>query len=164
MNFTADWLKGRLHYDPLTGQFKWLVNVARRSPAGSVAGTFEARGYIRISIEGRKYLAHRLAWLYMTGEWPKNQIDHRDLNASNNAWSNLREATHGQNIANQGARKNNLSGWKGIYFRHKRRKWRAAIYIESRKVDLGLFACPAAAHLAYLLAAVRHFGEFARGR
>jgi hypothetical protein len=86
-------------YDPDTGLFTRLVTTGSRSQAGEIAGSKDSQGYWQISINHRVHRAHRLAWLYMMGEWPDAEIDHRDLNRSNNRWSNLRPATRAQNEA-----------------------------------------------------------------
>jgi HNH endonuclease len=101
-------------YDPHTGVF------LRRQPqasehVGDVAGCRTSEGYWRIHVDGRSYFAHRLAWLYMTGKWPKDQIDHINLDGSDNRWGNLRGATNGQNQANSLTRGHNTSGFKGAY-------------------------------------------------
>ena len=102
-------LKELLTYDPETGYFTRNVNV-KGANAGERAGTITAKGYIAIGIDRKHYLAHRLAFLYMTGEWPKELVDHKDTIKINNKWENLREATNSQNKRNVGARKTNKSG------------------------------------------------------
>src|SRR5665213_3102737 len=97
-------LKKLLHYDPLTGMFTWRITHGRhdRWKAGARAGNLhksDRRWLIRI--EGIRYKAHRLAWLYMTGRWPRDQIDHKDTDSSNNVFTNLREATNAQNQQNR---------------------------------------------------------------
>ena len=106
-------LKELLTYDPETGYFTRNVNV-KGANAGERAGTITAKGYIAIGIDRKHYLAHRLAFLYMTGQWPKELVDHKDTIKINNKWENLREATNSQNKRNVGARKTNKSGLKGI--------------------------------------------------
>lgn len=95
-------LKELLHYNPETGVFTWARSVGQRARIGRVAGSKVPSGYIKISVSKRVYSAHRLAWLYMTGSWPENEIDHVDNNPSNNAFSNLRAATKSQNAQNRG--------------------------------------------------------------
>ena len=157
--------RARLHdvldYDSKTGEFRWRERVSRSVKAGDVAGLVNRDGYRRITIEGRKYPAHRLAWLYMTGKWCPLFIDHRDGNPSNNCWSNLRRATLSQNNANRRVHRNNKCGFKGVV-RNQIGRWVASIYKNGRRYHLGCFATPQDAHAAYVAAARRLFGEFAR--
>src|SRR5690348_14306740 len=109
-------LRAMLNYDPETGLFTWRhTGKGRKATVGS-----NSHGYvsIRLTVRGKKkgYLAHRLAWFYTYGEWPKNLIDHIDMNPANNAISNLREATHSTNKANRRAPANNSTGFKGVSF------------------------------------------------
>jgi citrate synthase len=94
MDLTAEELRRVLHYDPDTGIFTWKVTLSNRNPAGKKAGCIDHYGYIMMSIHGKRYKAHRLAWLYMTGAWPTNQIDHKFNNRSDNRFSELREADY----------------------------------------------------------------------
>jgi hypothetical protein len=158
---THERLLSVLHYDPATGRFTWLVQISNIS-AGSEAGSDHGNGYIEIGLDGTSHFAHRLAWFYMTGEWPSGQIDHRDLDRSNNRWRNLRPATHGQNVHNSGPRKNNSHGFKGAFFSKKARKWGAQIMFRRQKYSLGYFDTPQEAHAAYAQKAIELHGEFAR--
>src|SRR5579863_2482235 len=99
---TQERLKELLHYDPDTGLFTRLVTVAAfGAQKGKIAGNVDKKfGYCLIRIDGRGYLAHRLAFLYMTDSIPE-EVDHRDLNRSNNKWINLRAARHVDNMRNQ---------------------------------------------------------------
>lgn len=90
---TQEVLKSLLYYDPETGIFVWLVT-RQRSPAGKEAGGYDEKGYRRICVNGTKVRAHRLAWLYMTGEWPEDQLDHINGLKDDNRFVNLREATN----------------------------------------------------------------------
>lgn len=158
-------LKQALHYTPETGIFIRIGHSAGRAILGEAAGFVDdTTGYRRIGVKGKQYYAHRLAWLYMTGEWPKEQIDHRDLDKDNNRWDNLREATHLQNNFNHGLRKDNESRLKGVRLQKqcKSQRWAARIRIQKVEYHLGLFNCPAAAHFIYLVAADKAHGEFAR--
>ena len=152
-------LRELLHYDEDTGEFRWLERVARRIERGDVAGIVD-QGYRRITIQGRHYRAHHLAWLYMTGKWCSQVIDHRDGNGSNNRWVNLRPATKSQNSANKRLYRNNACGLKGVC--RERSRWRAAINKNGRRFHLGNFLTPEDAHAAYVKAARKLFGEFAR--
>ena len=153
---TAIRLRSQLVYDPETGIFRRRIDVSNVK-AGSVAGTL-VRGYRIIAIDGKRYPAHRLAWLYVTGDWPIGEVDHRDLDRDNNRWINLRDASRSQNQGNRKIRRGNLSGWKGVTWHRRDKRWRAQL----GKRYLGGFTCPAAAHFKYLVEAAKHFGDFAR--
>jgi hypothetical protein len=131
-------LKELLHYDPETGIFRWRVSTAPRVKPWDVAGS-PSHGYILIMAKGVRSPAHRIAWFYMTGEWPKHQIDHIDGVRSNNVWSNLRSATLKQNLENLSLAKNNTSGFRGVSWDKKEKKWRAYITHNKKRIHLGYF-------------------------
>lgn len=162
MKLTQERLKQILHYDPQSGDWTRLVTRNNNAKMGVVAGSKKPTGYILIGVDGTIYRAHRLAWLYMTGRWPRNQIDHKDGNPSNNCWLNLREATNGQNKANSLKNSNNTSGLKGVSWNKFHKKWYAYIGLNGRKESLGYYQTKEEAHSAYLAAAKANFGEFAR--
>jgi len=118
--------------------------------------------YRQIKIDGANYQASRLAVLWMTGQWPKRKydVDHRNLNKGDDRWSNLREATRSQNKANIPGR--SRAGLKGVTFNPVRGKYIAQITVNRRAVNLGRFDDPQSAHAAYVAAASKHFGQFAR--
>lgn len=168
MTLDADTVRRLFDYDPKTGIFRWRVRGAQNTPAGKEAGTIRPRRYRGddlkyrcVSYKGRRYLVHRLAFLYMTGCWPADQIDHIDGDGLNNAWSNLREATNSQNQANsRSLKRGSVTGFRGVYIRGK--KFQARIMVERRNYHLGIFNTAEEAYAAYCEAARRHFGEFAR--
>lgn len=155
-------LKELLHYDPETGLFRWKVCRKRpKANPGDVAGKrHPSQAYIRIGFDGWMWLAHRLAFLYMAGEWPGEQVDHIDGDPLNNKWSNLRAATPAENLSNARRRRANKSGYKGVS--RIRNKWRAAITKNGKCHYLGVFETPEQAHAAYCAAAVKLAGQFAR--
>jgi HNH endonuclease len=157
---TAERLRELLNYDPETGVFTWRLADGRLVTGGDVAGTRHSRGYIVISVGGRRYFAHRLAWLYVTGAWPTHHIDHVNGVAHDNRIANLREATPAQNTRNGKLHRDNKSGLKGVS--RAGNHWRATIGIGRRTVHLGCFKTPEAAHAAYCVAARKHHGEFHR--
>ena len=160
-SLTQQRLKELLTYDPDTGEFTWIVSTARRIRVGDKAGHIGTRGYRDIRIDGIKHRAHRLAFLYMTGNFPVIELDHWDRNRSNNRWRNLREATTGDNKANTSRRSDNMSGRKGVHWNERDRNWRANICRNGRRFHLGYFVSVGEAHEAYVAAAKKHFGEFA---
>lgn len=164
-SLTADRLKSLLKYEPETGIFTWLVARSRNKPAGTIAGSVSTRGYCLIRVDGRRYYAHRLAWLYMVGEWPSEQVDHADTDKLNNCWRNLRAATHAQNISNRAVHKTTESGLKGAYYKRgplRAKPWASIIKLGPKTKHLGYFHTPEEANAAYAKAAGEAFGDFAR--
>jgi hypothetical protein len=159
---TAERLRELLDYDQETGRLTNKVSRGASAPAGQLAGSkFRyPDGYPRVTINGKMYLAHRLAWLYVTGVWPVAQIDHINGVSDDNRFANLREASASENSRNSKLPTSNTSGFKGVC-RH-RKGWQATIRIDGRTVYLGMFKTPEAAHAAYCAAAREHHGEFAR--
>ncbi len=131
-------LKYALSYDELTGVFKWRNPNANRMSVGDVAGG-EQHGYIKIKLHSKLYSAHRLAWLYIYGEMPDDEIDHIDGNKSNNAIKNLRDVSHRENMMNMKKARNNKSGLTGVYLRKDNGKLGASIRVDTKIKHLGLF-------------------------
>lgn len=160
---TRDRLVEVLDYDQETGHFTWKQTMGGRAIKGQKAGTPHSKGYTRITVDQEQYLAHRLAWLYINGEMPKQStVDHIDGDPSNDRIANLREATFADNLANRGAQSNNTSGCKGVSFDKKNNAWAVAIWRHGKKHWLGRFANKKDASDAYAVAASRLAGEFAR--
>ena len=154
-------LKELLDYDPLAGIFVWRVRASNRVKVGDVAGNLSAYGYRLIRIDGRMYMAHRLAWLYMTGTWPDRFVDHKNMVRDDNRWCNLRAATMSKNKANAKRPANNTSGFKGVHLLKRAKRYWACITVNGETKSLGCFSTPEAAHRAYMKAAEQYFGEFA---
>jgi HNH endonuclease/AP2 domain len=154
----AERLREILIYSPSTGEFRWRIG-RQGVAAGSMAGC-NNRGYRRIGIDGHLRIASRLAFLWMTGEWPRQDMDHINRNRSDDRWANLREASRTQNNANRGMR-NNTGGMRGAIRDKKRRKWLAQVKISGKTRNLGRFATIWAAARAYDRAAIEAHGEFA---
>jgi len=129
-------LKKLLHYNPETGQFTRLITVSSGAMEGDIAGTNDGDRYLRIGINGVLYSAHRLAWLYMNEEWPKNQIDHINHNGLDNRILNLREVDNVKNSQNRSLALNNTSGVTGVYFCKKSYKWISQIKIPGKRITL----------------------------
>jgi hypothetical protein len=115
-------LKELLNYDPDTGVFTYRQKCGKKR-AGDVAGTINDKGYTVITIDYRIYPAHRLAWLYVHGEWPKQQVDHINRIRNDNRIASLRDVNQSENILNASMLSNNKSGHKGVYFCNTRKKW-----------------------------------------
>jgi hypothetical protein len=156
-------------YDPETGVLTWQVRTSNRikigDPAGCIAihGKEKKRRVLVLRVDGELYLASRIIWLIVTGEWPERLVDHKDRDPINNRWVNLRLATHTQNSGN--LLRANRHGLKGIssetignYTRYK-----AEITKHGKRTHLGWFPTPEEAHAAYIGAAIMLFEEFARG-
>lgn len=164
-DITAKQLRAVLEYEPHTGMFIWR----ERGPgdpfnswAGLRAGAKRDAGYIVIRINYRLYRAHRLAWLYVHGRWPKEEIDHINGDPSDNRISNLRLATSSNQRMNSRRRSDNTSGFKGVWWEKRRGHWVAEIMHEGRRHHLGAFTTAEDAHAARIEAARRLHGTFAR--
>jgi hypothetical protein len=154
-----------LSYDPATGIFTWRIDRSalgdngNNPKAGDVAGSLSKRhGYREIGINGSLYRANRLAWLYMTGAWPVNDVDHENLDKGDDSWSNLRLGTRAQNLANR--KPYGKSGVKGV--RVRKGRFIAQITVDRKQIYLGSFDEIEAAAAAYEAAAKLHYGQFAR--
>ncbi len=136
---TQEYLKSILHYEPTTGVFKWKKKRNGVLHPELIAGTIHIKGYNHIKINGKEHKSHRLAWLYMTGSFPVNQIDHKNRKRADNRFSNLREATNLQNQQNTGKRPNNTSGYPGVMWRKDRQKWIATLVYKGKRICFGSF-------------------------
>lgn len=143
-------LREILNYDSLTGIFTWIVKPNKKLPAGIRAGCTGA-GYRRIHFDGKLYMEHRLAWLYVYGEFPKLSLDHVNGDGLDNRISNLREATTKQNAQNTyGPQVNGTSGYLGVHWIPHKQKWRSRIQDGGKKISLGYFFTKEQAYKAYL--------------
>lgn len=150
-----------ISYDPETGIFVRLVS-AGTSKAGSRAGTVGPKGYRRIMVDGQRFEESHLAWLFVNGYWPRELIDHKNGNPSDNRICNLREADYSENAANKKRHVNGRSGLKGASLHKATGLWQAQIMKNGKKKYLGLFDTPESAHAAYVTAAGEMFSSFAR--
>jgi len=144
-------LKEILDYDPASGVFTWLyrpfdtfkaVGAAKRWNARyaySPAGTLKSDGYIHISVGGKKWLAHRLAFLYMIGRFPPVHVDHINGVKNDNRWINLREVDRIENCRNMKMYSTNASGVAGVHFHELSKRWCSQISGNSKRINLGYF-------------------------
>lgn len=142
---TIEQLKEALHYAPDTGVFTRLKASTNSVRVGDIAGTLNKKlGYVELSVLGYRTYAHRLAWFYVHGEWPK-EIDHINGDRADNRISNLRPATKKQNCENKGLHPRNTSGFRGVHQCPKTKMWVARITNHGRGKYLGHFKTPALA-------------------
>lgn len=161
MSISRDRLVQLLHYNEVTGIFTWMHATSNRVKVGDVAGTIGSAGYIYIKVDGLRYGAHQLAFIYMGEEVPK-VIDHVDTIPSNNAWCNLRPATHQSNSYNIGITSRNKSGIKGVGWAKARSKWVAKVSVNGKQYTLGRFTSKLDAEAAAISFREKHHKEFAR--
>jgi hypothetical protein len=171
------------HYDPMTGVCVWLPRPAsfftgnNRFSAEVVAKQWNSRwagrpigavnswGYLEAKVFGRSYKLHMLIWVYQTGAWPKQRINHENDCLTDNRWSNLREGTYAQTSARRRTTSKSGAWLRGAYPTHRRgnaKPWRASITIEGKRIHLGVYETELDAHEAYAAAAKYYYGEFAR--
>jgi hypothetical protein len=142
-------------YDPDTGMFR-RIKARPGFAVGSKVGAVNNDGYIIIGIDGKYFKAHQLAWLYVNNEWPSDEVDHKNGNRLDNRIRNLRVVNHAGNMQNQGKRRNNKSGYKGVAWFKATSKWHAQIYANGKKHHLGFFDNVEDAAEAYALAAAKY--------
>lgn len=141
-------LVAHLKYEPATGQFTRLFKAHCRFAQGSVSGSRTRTGYVRVTINALQYAAHRLAWFYMVGEWPKGEVDHINGDRADNRWPNLRVVTKSENQQNR-CTTIGKTGLLGVNFHRGTGRFQARIVVSGRRKFLGLFTTPEAAHAAY---------------
>ena len=159
-------IPARIHYCPDTGAMTWkpktgdgrAVRYWNNRYAGRPVGHVTRDGYIKVHVPGRSLQGHRLAWFLHYGQWPSGIIDHADGNGTNNAISNLRDASHAQNCHNRTTASGSLKGVRRV----PSGKWTASIVVNKRRVHLGTFNSPDEARAAYASAATANFGPFAK--
>jgi hypothetical protein len=152
-NLTTERVKELLDYNPETGDFIWKVTPCNSIKAGSIAGSTNHDGYHRIKINRINYASHRLAWLYVHGQFPQGELDHINGIRNDNRIANLREISR---IANVQQRKKSWgkSGYMGVYANHG--KWRVAIQVDKKTITIGNFSCPKEASEAYIAAKAKY--------
>lgn len=148
-------LKEVLEYNQESGVFirkTFSGNYAGgKAKIGQIAGSVDERGYIRIRVCGKKYRAHRLAWMYVYGEMPAG-IDHINGIKSDNRICNLRPATQVENSQNRAVHSKNTTGYAGVYFYKQTQKYKAQIGFNNKRYAIGYFETPEEAYKAYLQA------------
>lgn len=159
---SLNYLKEILEYDPKTGIFIWKVKKTNNVFVGQRAGSKDKNGYLIIGVDYKAYKAHILAWYYMTGEWPLQDIDHKNEITDDNKYNNLRLATKSQNGINHSKNKNNTSGYKGVRWKKDKNKWQAYINKDHKFYHIGYFLILNDAVKARQIKEKELFGEFAK--
>jgi hypothetical protein len=142
---------------PLAYKIKPSKNIAIGRAAGSYS---KGIGYYQITILKTNYFLHRVIFQYHNG-WCPDYIDHKDCDPSNNIIANLRESTCAQNLHSSPHQSNNTTGYKGVSWFKKNKRYVAGIKFNGRRIHLGYFDCPEEAHEAYKAKAVELYGEYA---
>jgi len=139
-DITQNELRKLFYYDKKMGNLIWRLSLNRGVKPGNIAGSMNKKtGYLRITIRGKGYMAHRLVWLWHYGSWPKDQIDHINRNKAENKIENLRDVDTSTNHFNIDLRKNNKSGVTGVHWYQITKKWCAMIKINNKGKNLGYF-------------------------
>ncbi|MCM2503903.1 HNH endonuclease [Aureimonas altamirensis] len=160
-DISANYVRSIIEYDPETGILTRIRNDASpryRNAVPYKTGYVNAEGYVIVSIDRKPYMAHRLAYLIMTGEWPDECIDHVNHDKADNRWSNIRPATLEQNCWNKKPNKRNTTGFKGVTACGD--AFKALIRINGKAIYLGRFKTVEEAGEAYRLASIAHHGEY----
>jgi hypothetical protein len=158
MEITLNQYKKVLEYQPETGNFIWLESRGK-AKKGSIAGTPDKNGYIQIRYLRKAAQAHRLVFLYMTGEWPVNQVDHINRVTNDNRWINLRQADSFINMRNRGIQKNNTSGCRGVTYNKAQKKWKVEVKYKHQSYFIGYYKEKKDAIKASYIARVLIYGE-----
>ena len=153
-----EYIKDNLSYDPDTGHFWWKKKGFSRR-FGLPVGHGSKNGYCRVGIMGKKFYAHRLAFVLMEGHLPE-EVDHINCDKSDNRWSNLRASNTKSNSLNKTAQSNNSCGYKGVHFAKDKSRWVARITVNGVKKHLGYYSTPEEAHQEYVKASKELHGEF----
>lgn len=159
-SITVEWLRANYDYNPETGEF---FRKPRKVGYKSLKGKNRDYPLIMVTVGvGLSFYAHRLAWFYMTGNWPLEEIDHINNDSLDNRWSNLREATRSENTRNTNINSKNTSGFTGAYWANDHKHWFSRI--GKRGGYLGSFKTAREAGDAYERAAVKKYGKFSHSR
>ena len=154
-HFTLETLKEHIEYNPATGIiYRKMANGRLKE-----SGTKDANGYVQLSVDGFRTYAHRLIWFYTHGYWPGCEIDHVNRVHDDNRLANLRLANNSQQKANEGLRSTNTSGYKGVSWCSRKKKWQATITFQGRREHLGYSDIAEDMHAVYCKRAAELFGE-----
>lgn len=150
--------KKLLKYDPITGEFTWLVDRGSVGK-GSAAGWMDDKGYRNITVDGYKRGAHRWAFLYMEGEIP-TEVDHVNNVPTDNRWCNLRACCRSGNTRNTRLSKNNTTGVKGVSWHNQKQKYAVRLMVDGKYRSFGLYSTLVEAERAARSAREKYHGEY----
>ena len=139
---TAERARELLDYDPETGVLRWKKSRGGSALSGSVAGStmrVSGKSYRYLSIDGHKFLSHRVIWLMCSGIYPEMEIDHIDGDGLNNRISNLRHVSHSENQKNSRKQSNNTSGVSGVHWNKTANMWQARIKVNGKTLSIGYY-------------------------
>jgi hypothetical protein len=160
LSFPPTRLRELFRYDAENGELIWEMRVSNAVRSGTVAGCRHRSGYWVVTMRGVQFLAHRIIWAFMTGAWPKEEIDHMNGIKDDNRWTNLRSCTRSENDQNSFRQCNNRSGYKWVFQRGGRSSWIARVQSNKRIVVKQGFKTKEAAYLAACEIAKELHGEF----
>lgn len=151
---THEELLERVNYNPDTGIFTWKTCYTKTNKPGNQLGSYDKHGYLTVRFYKKSYKLHRLAWLYVYGKFPDNDIDHINGIRDDNRICNLRDIPRKINLQNQkkAATHNKSTGLIGAYFCKRRNKYYAKIQLNGKGIHLGMYKTAIDAHLAYVKA------------
>lgn len=152
-------LKSALNYDKDSGVFTWKSDRSNQVRSGDVAGYSDGDGYLKITIDGEDYRAHRLAWFYSYGKWPI-MIDHKNRDRNDNRLCNLRECTPVENARNRKVQGNSTSGVPGVIWNKLEKKWKVSAKIKGVRYCIGTFKDLQSAISARVDFCEKHYGDF----
>lgn len=154
---TLERVRELLDYDRASGQFRWRAHRSSRVRAGSLAGNVSQYGYRQICIDGKSYRAHRLVWLWETGQWAPEMLDHANGQRDDNRFGNLRTCSQSQNLQNKRSKRGSTSKYTGVSFDKARGKWLASIKPPGGKlIGIGRFGTEGEAASAYAAAKAKY--------
>lgn len=148
---TAERVRELLDYNPLTGALTWRERMGGTANKGSIAGSNRKDGYLQTRVDVNRYLNHRIIWLWVTGSWPVNHIDHINGIRNDNRLINLRDVIRKNNNENlHSPYKNNSTGFLGVSKSPSCSTYRARIRHNKQLIEIGNFRNPEDAHNAYI--------------